>query len=72
MNDPTKPAPRGVAGLPEPERPRLFASAMADRDWSSAEALAAGPLPPEWPEDMRRAGGGRRDMARQLRRGEGA
>ena len=57
----------GAAGvdLATPEgRPGAFDQAVMARDWDRAHEVARAPLPPTWPEDVRCAWGGRRDLAR--------
>ena len=61
-----------VGDTPETRR-AAFAAAMAAGDATTAHAIARAPLPADWPEDVRRPWGARRDLARMaLHGGEGA
>ena len=51
--------------LSDPEgRAGAFDRAVMARDWDRAHEVAGAPLPPTWPDDLRRSWGGRRDLAR--------
>lgn len=45
-------------------RAEAFDAAAAAGDWDRAHEIARAPLPPTWPEDVRRSWGGRRGRVR--------
>lgn len=59
--------PRDVADMTPEERGRLYFAAMADGDVDAAEVVVRGPLPADWPEDVRRQWWARRDLVAMLR-----